>query len=188
MFHEEPEGRQQMTKAVSLYHMTDEYRKLLAHLHDPVTGEIDTAVEERLNELSPDIEKKAIAVTEWVRSLESEKRQLEILEAEIAERKKAYDRKIESWHRYIKDGMEAASINEIRCPLFTLKIRTNPYSTEINDELQIPAEFMRERTVTKTERKPDRAAIREYFLETGEQVPGTHVSQKTRLDIEIDKL
>jgi hypothetical protein len=69
-----------------------------------------------------------------------------------------------------------------------LKIKNNPYSTNIVDENKIPERFMRTRIIEKKEIKPDKNAIKEEVLKTGIQIEGAIVEQKTKLEILTDKI
>ncbi len=173
---------------ITLWEIGSEYQKLLPQLFDQETGEINELVEQKLNQISGSAEEKCKAVANWIKSIEHEKKQIEMMKEEILRREKAYDHEIEQKLLYLKINMERCEIKEIKCPYFTVKIKTNPYSTEILNEGEIPEKFMRTREIVKTEIKPDKNAIKEEVLRTGEQIAGAYVSQKTKLEINIDKI
>lgn len=173
---------------VNLYKLSAEYQHLLANLYNEETGEIDPFVDAELHALTPTVESKAIAVASWIRTLEDEKRNIEILREELLERETAYHKLIARQEKYLQTCMEMSSTSEVTCPYFTIRIKKNPYSTDIQNEAAIPEEFMRERTVSKTERKPDKTAIKEHVLKTGFQVAGAHVAQKSKLEIVTDRI
>lgn len=175
-------------KKLSLYQLTNEYESLLAKLYDYETGEINPEMEERLNALAPTSEKKFISVASWVKKMESEKLQLEHFEQEVIQRKAAYDKQIEWFNNYLKNNMERQRITEINCPYFKLRIKTNPYSTDVYDQSQLPPEFINIKVTEKIEYNSNKNAIKEQFIKTGIQVPGSYVSQKTKLEIIINKI
>ncbi len=84
--------------------------------------------------------------------------------------------------------MTSFGITEVKCPYFTLRIKNNPYSTDIVSEKDIPEKYMKSREVIKMEVKPDKNLIKEDVLKTGIQVPGAYVAQKTKLEILTDKI
>ena len=84
--------------------------------------------------------------------------------------------------------MTKQGIKEIKCPFFTIKIKKNPYSTDIIDDELIPTQFMKTKEIIKVETKADKTAIKDEVLRTGEQVPGAYVYQKERLEILTDKI
>lgn len=177
-----------MSSNLSLYHISQQYQALFSQLYDPETGEVNEKVEAQVNELLPAIENKCINVANWIKKLEAEKREIEFMEQEIQKRKEAYTEEITHWQDYLKREMQFNNLTKIACPYFTLRIKTNPYSTDIVDEFQIPAKFIKTREVIKVESKPDKEAIKSEFLATGIQVPGTSVQQKTKLEIAIIKI
>lgn len=173
---------------LSLYQLASEHQRLLAQLYNPETGEVNEEIDAELTALSATTEKKCIAVTSWIKKLEADKREIQFIKEEILKREAAFNKEIDKWHDYLKFNMERSQITEVKCPYFTIKIKKNPYSTEVLDEAQIPEKFMRKREIVKTEIKPDKDAIKEEVLRTGIQVPGTNVYQKTKLEILTDKI
>lgn len=175
-------------KEVSLWKLTNEHQLLLSQLYDQETGEVNEIVQAKLNALEPDIEKKCIAVSQWIRKMESEERELDQLMLEIEDRKNAYQKEIERQMNYLQLNMKKEGIKEIKCPYFTVRIKKNPYTTDVIDEALLPSKFMKSREIVKVETKPDKNAIREEVLKTGEQVPGAYVYQKEKLEILTDKI
>lgn len=175
-------------KNLSLWQLTNEHQQLLSQLYDHDTGEINELVQARLNELEPSIEKKCIAVTKWIRKIESEEKQLDELLNEITDRKRAYEREGEKYKRYLQENMERQGIRELVSPFFSVRLRRNPYSTEIINQDEIPQQFIKVKEVVKVNVTVDKCLIKEEVLRTGHQVPGAYVSQKNKLEIVIDKI
>lgn len=173
---------------VSLYHIGSELQSLFSQLYDHETGEVNMDVDAQLSALSETAEKKCIAVASFIKKMEAEKNEIEFYKNEIALREAAYNREIDKWNSYLMNNMERINISEIRCPQFTIKLKKNPYSTDVFNEDQLPDRFMKTREIVKTETKPDKNAIKEEVLKTGIQVPGAHVAQKTKLIISTDKI
>lgn len=171
--------------SLSLYNLGNQYQDLLNKLYDHETGEIDQDVENELNQLAPSIEKKCVAVGTWLRKIEADKRELEFVKNEIKNREESLKKEIEKWEKYLKSNMERCKITEVRCPYFTIKLKQNPYSTEIVDEALVPEKYIRKRTIIKTEVKVDKNAIKEEVLKTGVQIEGALVAKKTKLEISI---
>lgn len=172
----------------SLWQIKTEYQSLLSQLYNHETGEVDIEVDKQLSALSDSAENKCIAVASWIKNMEADKKQIEYMKEEILKREAAYQKEIDKRSQYLQYNMEALGISEVKCPYFTLRIKKNPYSTEIFDESQIPEQYMRTREIVKTETKPDKNAIKEEVLRTGAQVPGASVQQKTKLEILTDKI
>lgn len=175
-------------KELSLWQLTQEHQNLLSQLYDYETGEVNEIVQAKLDALEPSIEKKCISITKYIRKLESDERELDNLLNEITKRKKSFEKERERYKKYLQDNMERQGIKELVCPYFSVRLRKNPYSTEIiNDEL-IPEQFMKTKEIVQVEVKPDKNAIKEEVLRTGIQVPGAYVSQKNKLEILTDKI
>lgn len=172
----------------SLWEIKSEYMKLVSSLYNQETGEVDEQVDKQLTELAGNAENKCIAIMSWVKSLESEKKQIEFMKQEILDREQAYNNEITRQLKYIERNMLDMGIKEIASPYFKLQIVTDPYSTDVHDESQLPEKFMRTKEIVKTERKPDKIAIKAEVLKTGVQVPGATVAQKKKLKIVMDKI
>lgn len=172
----------------SFWEIKNEYQGLLSQLYDHETGEVNQEVDAQLSALSTTAEDKCIAIASWIKQMESEKKQIEYMHQEIMEREAAYDKAIARNLDYLKRNMEDCGISEVKCKYFTLRIKKNPYATDVYDESQVPEQFMRKREIVKLEIKADKNAIKEEVLRTGVQVPGASVQQKTKLEILTDKL
>ncbi len=175
-------------RKLSFWEIKNEYQGLLGQLYDPETGEVNEQVDAQLSALSVTAENKCIAVASWIKNLESEKKQIEFMKKEILEREEAYQTEIEKNLQYLKSNMENCGISEVKCQYFTIRIKQNPYSTDVFDESQVPEKFMRSREIIKIETKADKNAIKEEVLKTGVQIPGACVLRKTKLEILTDKL
>ena len=173
---------------LSLWQIKSEYQNLLSNLYDYETGEVNMDVDAQLSAITTSAEEKCIAVASWIKNMESEKKQIEFMKEEIIRREAAFDKEIGKRTDYLKSNMEQLGITEVKCAYFTLRIKKNPYSTDITDEQQIPKEYMVTKEVVKKETKPDKNKIKEEVLKTGVQIPGTQVLQKTKLEILTDKI
>lgn len=172
----------------SFYDIGSEYLALLPELYNTETGEVNMEIQAQIDALEQDGEKKCIAVSSYIKKLEAEEREIQFMKKEILERESAYHKEIDRMHSYLKTNMLRCGISVVKSRLFTIKLKTNPYSTDIDDESQIPERFMRTREIIKVERKPDKNAIKEEVLKTGIQVPGANVAQKLKIEILTDKL
>lgn len=175
-------------KNLTLWQLTSEHQKLLNELYDHETGEINEITQAKLDALEPNIEKKCIAVSQYIRKMESDAKELDRLIEEIENRREAYAREVSKYEKYLEFNMKKQGISEIKCPYFTIRIKKNPYSTDIINEDLIPEKFMKTKEIVKVEVKPDKVAIKEEVLKTGEQVPGAYVFQKEKLEILTSKI
>lgn len=173
-------------KDLSLWQLTNEHQKLLSELYDHETGEINEIVQAKLDLLEPTVEKKCIAVSKYIRKMESDEKELDRLIEEIENRKNSYKKEINKYKNYLEYNMQKQNIKEVKCPYFTIRLRKNPYSTEIVNKEIIPKEFIKKEI--KIEESINKTLIKEEVLKTGVQVPGAYVSQKNKLEILTSKV
>lgn len=162
----------------SLYEIANEYRDGLEKL-----GDLDLpaeAVADTLAALQGTLELKAKNVAAFVQNLEALAASIKEAESKMAHRRKVLENRANSIRQYIKDCMESAGVSKIECPYFKLQIKKSPPSVIIEDEAQLPPEFLRVPELPPP--APDKKAIAEK-LKAGDTVPGARLQQGTRLDI-----
>lgn len=76
--------------------------------------------------------------------------------------------------------MALAGVQKIDCPHFAIKVAADPPSVVIDDERQVPAEFIRQPEPPPPQ--PDKKAIAEA-LKAGQDIPGARLVRGKRLDI-----
>ncbi len=179
----------QTEKNLTLWQLTNEHQKLLSELYDFETGEVNEIVQAKLNALCKTEEEKCITTTHWMKKLESDRKQVEDVLTSLKNRIAAYDAAIERHKKDLEFNMLSQGITKISCPYFTIRLKKNPYGTEITNKAEIPGEFIKLRVIPeKIEHNPDKNLIKEEVLRTGKQVPGAYVSQKNKLEILMDKI
>ncbi len=164
-----------MTK---LYELANNYQTTLDNLCDEETGEINEQELENLNALSADLKEKGIAIATYLRNIDADKEALDNECKRLSARKAQLARRIEWLNIYLKTNMEACAIQEISCPLFSIKLRKNNPSVNVLDEALIPAEYMRKKVTESV----DKSQILSD-LKNGVFIPGVELKQGTRLDI-----
>lgn len=173
---------------LSLWQLGTKHQELFSQLYDAETGEVNLEVQAQIDELEPSTEKKLISVQNWIQKLESERSELDTLTKQIEERKMAYDSEIERMNHYLFSNMKRCGIKEIKCPLFKIRIKANPFSTDILNKDIIPEKYIKRTENIVILSAPDKNAIKEEVLKTGVQVPGAYVHQKEKLVITFDKI
>lgn len=102
-------------------------------------------------------------------------------EAEMAQRRKALERRVESLTAYLKNAMEYTGTLRITSPELELVIRRNPPSVVIENEREIPAEYLIQ--PPQPPPVPDKRSLG-IALKAGKTVPGVRLDDsKTRLEI-----
>jgi hypothetical protein len=164
--------------STSLYVLASEHRAAAEKLADLEMPE--EVVRDTLESISGDLEAKAVSVAQFVRNLEASAEQIKLAEKAMADRRKAIETRADNVRRYLLDNMVMADIQKIECPFFKLAVRDNPPSVVIDDERQIPANYMTDSAPPPP--APDKKLIKKA-IEDGFEVPGAHLARGKRLEI-----
>lgn len=160
---------------LSLYDVTSAFPKLMEC--EEITPENKQEIYEELTLL---LQKKSQNIIGYARNIELLIEAKKTEEKRMAESRKADERKLENFIKYVKECMENAGFTKIETGLGNLTIAKNPISIEIENEDEIPAEFKEEIVTTKI----NKTAIKNHFKETGEIPNGVRVNtQNTSLRI-----
>ena len=163
---------------LSLYNITDKFIEIMDKVQD---GEI---TEEEYNELGQELavalQNKSIGIIGYIQNKEALIDAVDTQIKRLQELKKAESNSIDKFKQYVKENMEKLGIQKLETEIGKMSITKNPLSIEIQNEDERPAEFKQEVVTTKI----DKTAIKNYFKETGEIVPGVRIiSDKTSLRI-----
>ena len=163
---------------LSLYNITDKFIEIMDKVQD---GEI---TEEEYNELGQELavalQNKSIGIIGYIQNKEALIDAVDTQIKRLQELKKAESNSIDKFKQYVKENMEKLGIQKLETEIGKMSITKNPLSIEIQNEDEIPVEFKQEVVTTKI----DKTAIKNYFKETGEIVPGVRIiSDKTSLRI-----
>lgn len=154
-----------------LYEISEQYKELEA-LADSDDENMQEAVATTLECITGDFQDKAQALVTVVHNMDSD---VDALDAEIKRlqaRKTAIKNRQDSMREYLRDNMERTGIKKISCPLFTITCVTGREISVINNEDEIPDEYM----TVKTEVRPDKAAITKA-LKGGVEIPGASLDR-----------
>lgn len=160
-----------------LYQLATEYRALADRLHDLDLP--DEVIADTLESESGDLMEKGTNVAKVFRNLEAMADQIKQAEKQMADRRKALEKRAERLKTYLHTNMEKAGISKIESPWFVISIKKNPASVVVDDESEIPDDYMRE---IPARFEPDKAIIKSAIQE-GYTVPGCHLESTTRIEI-----
>ena len=167
--------------SLTLFQIASEYRAITDVLMDAGVDE-QTLTDTLEGEAWP-LELKAQNYGFVIRNLESTAASIKEAEKQMADRRKAIEKRAAALIERLKTGLEIAGVQKLDCPHFALTIKKNPPSVDVWDERQIPAEFMRTpEPPPPPVAVPDKAAIKEA-IKAGRDVPGAQMAQGTRLEI-----
>lgn len=164
--------------ALSLYEIAAEYRQMVAALL-ATDADAQTVADTIEGESFP-LELKAQNVAYAIKTLQANADAIKSAEAEMEKRRKAMENRAQNIREYLLACMELAGVQKIECPHFSIKVAANPASVVIEDERQIPGEYLR--TPEPPPPAPDKKAIAEA-LKAGQDVPGARLARGKRLDI-----
>ena len=160
---------------LSLYNITSAFPMIMEQ--EEMTPGLKEELERELTVL---LQEKSQNIIGYVRNMELTVDAMKTEEKRISEQRKGLENKIEKFKNYVKECMERNGFSKIDTGLGSLAIAKNPMSVEIENEDEIPGEFKQEIVTTKI----DKTAIKKYFKETGEIIPGAIiVDDKTSLRI-----
>lgn len=163
---------------LTLYNITNKFVDLMDKVEE---GEL---TEEEYNELGKELalelQKKGSNIIGYTKNIELTINAMKEEEKRISDLRKKLEDKLDKFKEYVKNNMERLQIKKMETELGVLSIVNNPISVEVEDEKQIPKEYIQE-VVTQ---KIDKTAIKNYFKETGEIIPGIKIiNDKTSLRI-----
>lgn len=161
----------------TLFQLAAEHRALADKLHDLDLD--DQTIADTLEGESGDLIEKGKNVAAVFRNLESDAKQIKEAEQQLAERRKAYEKRAESLKEYLKTNMEVAGIQKIECPWFSITLAQNPEAVTIDDEAVIPRDYFKEIPATY---QLDKALVKQA-IKDGFEVPGARLTRGTSLRI-----
>lgn len=163
---------------LSLYNITNKFVELMDKAQE---GELtEEEYNELGNELALELQNKGSNIIGYIKNSESLLEGMKTEEKRLADIRKQGEKKLDKFYQYVKENMERLGLEEIPTELGRLKITKNPMSIEIENEDEIPSEFKREVITVQI----DKTAIKNYFKNTGEIIPGIRIiNNKTSLKI-----
>ena len=156
----------------TLYKLTDEYTDLLARL-EAAEDEAETeAVWQEMDALEDDIVEKAEAYARIMRNKQAEVEAFKAEKERLASCQKAAENVVERLKARLLSSMQRMHLTDIQTGIGKWRVQMNPYSCQIIDEADVPAEFH----IPQPD-KIDKAAILRQFNATGELLPGVEIAQ-----------
>ena len=160
----------------ALYELTADFKAVAQRLED-MELDADT-IRDKLDGYSADFDNKVIAIASLIRNLEATSASIKEAETQMETRRKAMERKADWLREYVINNMKAIGKNEINCPLFSVKVRTNRPSVVVADDAYIPVAYQIEKFVVT----PDKKALLKA-LESGEKLEGVSLVCSNTLSI-----
>lgn len=161
---------------LTLYNITNKFVELMDKAQD---GELTEEEYNQLGEeLAIELQKKGNNIIGYTKNVELTINAMKEEEKRISDLRKVLENKLERFKGYVKDNMDRLGITKMETSLGTLSIAKNPMSIEIENEEEIPSEYL----IVTT--KVDKTKIKNHFKETGELISGVRIiDDKTSLRI-----
>lgn len=166
---------------LTLFQVAAQYRHITDILMD--SGCDEQTLRDTLEAEAWPLEVKAQNYGFVIRNMEATAAAIKEAEKQMADRRKAIEKRAAALVERLKTGMEIAGVSKLETPHFALTVKKNPPGVEVWDERQIPVEFMRTPEPPPPPAPvPDKVAIKEA-LKAGREIPGALLAQGTRLEI-----
>ncbi|WP_439895276.1 siphovirus Gp157 family protein [Pseudomonas syringae] len=152
----------------ALYEIGKQYQELMV-LAETADEDMAVAVRDTMQAIEGEFEDKGKAIAMIALNIDGDLDAIKVQIDRLTERKRIINNRKESLKEYLRTNMEAAGITKITHPLFTISLGKGRPVVVIDNEKEIPDDFIN----TKVSSTPDKAAIAKAIKE-GVEVPGAH--------------
>ena len=160
-----------------LYQIADAYLLALEALAETEDLPAET-IADTLKGWLGTFEQKATAVAAYIRNLELEAAAVEDARRRMEQRQRSLERHAERLRTYLRIEMERTGITKVKSAELTLRTQKNPPSVVVDNDSDIPGVYQQEVITVKLLKAEIGKA-----LKAGQQIPGAHLEQSTRLVI-----
>ena len=158
----------------TLYELADDFKDALENLTDLD----DQAVIDTLESLEGEFKLKSTNVAKYIKNLENILDGMKESESNMRQRRVSLEKKIHHMREYLRNNLEKSGIKQIDAPDISISMQKNPYKVVINNENEIPEDFID----TKETKTVNKEKIKEA-LKDGKEVPGCELVQENRITI-----
>lgn len=152
----------------ALYQIGKEFQELAA-LAETADEDMAVAIHDTMGAIQAEFEDKGKAIAMLALNIDGD---LEAIQSQIdrlTERKRIINNRKEALKEYLRTNMEASGITKISHPLFTISLGKGRPIVVVDNEKDIPDDYMN----VKVTSSPDKAMIAKAIKE-GVEVPGAH--------------
>lgn len=134
---------------MKLYEITEAYNSLLDADLD------EEAIEQSLKVIDDEFDVKAENIAKLISSINGDIETLKSEERRLADRRRSYEKKIESLKNYLFNNLQMVDKKRIQTPLYKISIQKNPAKLVVKDEKRVPDEYF------KTVKRLDKAKLKD---------------------------
>jgi Siphovirus Gp157. len=156
-----------------LYELSEAFNSVAVMIEEGTEG-----LEPILEGIEGTFSEKVESIIKLMKSKAAERDAIDEERNRLAERAQRLDKQVQWLFDYVESQMKLTGIEEVKSPLFTIKLGKNPAKVEVNDLALVPDKFIR----TKLTTIPDKHAIKDA-LQAGEEVPGCELVRDTVLKV-----
>lgn len=158
---------------VTLYELTDNYKKLIEMAED----DDSQAIKDTLESVNEAIDDKAENTAKVIRELEG-RRDAKKKEAQrLNQSATSLDKQITNLKNYLQDQLEITKRTKIQGNLFTVSVQNNPPSVHVENEKKVPLDYFVEQ-----DPKLDKTLLKNA-LKNGNEIDGAELRQQRSLRI-----
>lgn len=158
---------------MNLFQLSSQYQQLLDK------DEYDSHEMEAIEQLSDNIEDKAIAISHYILNMQYEMEAVTHRQKQMYERARGLKMKIETLENYLRESLQKCKIEKIsKSPDFVISVKYNPPSVHIDDEKKLPQDYFKRKEVYTVDKE-----LIKLDIDKGIDVPGASIVRKTRLEI-----
>lgn len=141
--------------------------------------EMDLEVlEDTLQSLEEEIEKKAEGIAHIMRQLDSEADYIKAEEKRLKERRDAVENRKDRLKKYLEEQLTLSGMDKVKTATVTVALQNNPPSVFIENENFVPEQFVTVETIRKVDKKSLLQALKD-----GEMFDGISLKQGRSLRI-----
>ena len=126
---------------MKLYEVAEAFAQIQDFLNNAETDDEIVAIKEVLVDYECQFEEKVENIVYLIKNAQSDVEALKKEELRLAEKRKAAERKIESLKDYLFGAFMQTGTERIKFPQFTVSIRNNAESVNVNDITKIPQDY-----------------------------------------------
>jgi hypothetical protein len=162
----------------TLYELTTQRLELANKLHSMNFDEC--TISDTLDGDSTALQAKIEDYGWIIREMEAFGEAIKSEETRLSDRRKAHEKRVANIKAWLLSNMVACGITKIKCPVFSISVKTNPPKVVIDDEKAVPDRFLvvPDLPPPALDKKAIAAAIK-----AGEVVDGCHLEQGHSLSI-----
>ncbi len=142
-----------------LYEITDKHKELLSLAEE--SEDMAQAVSDTMELIEGEFNDKAVSLINVMKNIGASIPSIDAEIARLQARKKTIENKQKHMTDYLQTNMEASGISKIECPLFTITLAKGRDIVSVDNEKEIPAEYMNYKTSASPMKKEILADLKE---------------------------